>query len=71
VDCKAFAAFAIDASHIGVAGLEEELVTSPNDQRIDRPLLPDGRSSDRSPDGWCPAHLARPVSMAMPVSTTI
>jgi hypothetical protein len=29
-----------------------------------------GRSSDRSPDGWCPAHLARLVSMAMPVSTT-
>jgi hypothetical protein len=39
-----------------------------SDRRIDRPLLLERRSNHRSPDSWCP-HLARLVSMTMPVST--
>jgi hypothetical protein len=41
MDWKALAASAINAFHIGVAGLEEGFVMSRNDQRIDRPLLPE------------------------------
>jgi hypothetical protein len=45
----------------------EEVVTSRNDRRIDRPLL----ANDRRPDGWCPAYMIMLVSMVMPVAAAI
>jgi hypothetical protein len=55
------------ADHAPAGGTVMEVVTSRNDRRIDRPLLP----GDRRPDGRCPVHADRLDAMAMLVSAAV